>query len=405
MKYLDVSSTGGLLSVAGIPFEKLAFTHDIDSLKDLCTSLVKIESTVDEWNLVRMDAEHYLFTLDAKACSPKMLAAIGDSLMDTLANFKASPLEGTLIINIFELGKVVCETSEIGGVTHIDHVHEPRTLKGRKVPLGDAFDGKTIVLKMSWQPRINDTDVTRQLAMVHGINNLDCIVSMSKDVPSNARTTDFILTADSNNGRYYGSYTVQIEWTGRRPHRATSRVAAEPVKENIDELLRNRSGREITIHPDRTPSAADLYADLLDEADVELPRMPLFLPVAWPDDTRDQPTKVMLCVSPDDNEYTGSVWVTINWRKSVTIDNRLHINSLFNGREGLTLNLERHTHITADAVFSALCAKCVTAMPDVKLVNNEWKIQLSDMYTLVDISVSPDDSHFYGDLKVHINWL
>ena len=88
-----------------------------------------------------------------------------------------------------------------------------------------------------------------------------------------------------------------------------------------------------------------------------------------------------------------------------TIDNRQHINTLFNGREGLTLNLERHTRITADAVFGALCAKNVSPTPQVELVSKEWEVRQIDMYTLVDISVSPDDPHFYGDLKVHINWL
>lgn len=404
MKYLDVSSTGGVLSVARIPFEKLDFTHDIDSLKDLCTSLIKFESTVDEWNIVRMDAEHYLFSLDSKACSPKMLAAIADSLMDTLANFKASPSEGTLVVNIFEVGKVLYETSEMGGVTHIDHVHEARSQPDPKSPLSDAFGDEPITLKMPWQARVTDIDVVGQLAKVHGITKLDSLVDLAIDVPSNTRTTQFTLMADEHNRYFYGSYTLQIEWTGRRPHRI-ARSVPEQVKEHIDELLGTKTRRELTIHPDRSPSAADLYADLLEEADIELPRMPLFMPVAWPKDMRDQPTKVQLYVSPEDNDYTGAVWVIINWRKPATLENRLHINTLFNGRDGLTLNLERHTRITADAVFGALCAKNVSPTPQVELVSKEWEVRQIDMYTLVDITVSPDDPHFYGDLKVHINWL
>ena len=188
MQYLSVRATGGLLTIDGIPFHTLEFVHDIDSLKDLCTSLVKFESKLDEWNLIRMDAEHYLSSLNAQACSPRMLKALGDSLLDSLASFKAEPIEGELIINVVEKGIVslTVETSELGGVTHIDHVHEERQPRGRKRSLREVFSSEQITLKMPWMPLVTDVDVLSQLAKDHGIDDLGEMVSVSNAVPGNA---------------------------------------------------------------------------------------------------------------------------------------------------------------------------------------------------------------------------
>lgn len=310
MQYLSVRATEGLLTIDGIPFQTLEFTHDIDSLKDLCTSLVKFESKLDEWNLIRMDAEHYLFSLNAKACSPRMLKALGDSLLDSLASFKAEPIEGELIINVVEKGIVslTVETSELGGVTHIDHVHEERQPRGRKRPLREAFSSEQITLKMPWMPLVTDVDVLSQLARAHGIDDLGVMVSVSNGVPGNTRLSHFTLAADSLNDRYHGTYTVEIEWTGRRPHRQAPRP--EPVKENIDKLL-GCLRYDIQRDFERTPTAEELFNILAEDAGLELTRTPLFMPLAWPDDRSDPPTKVQLCVSPDDNDYTGNVWVFV----------------------------------------------------------------------------------------------
>lgn len=405
MKYLSVHATGGVMTIDRIPFERLEFTHDIDSLKDLCTSLVKIESTVDEWDLIRIDAKHYLSTLSTQTCSPKMLEALGDSLMDSLANFKATPIEGELIISIIERGSVVYELTEAGGITHIDHVHEVASPCGKKRPLREAFAVEQLTLKMPWQPRVTDIDVLSQLARAHGIDNLGMIVGVSNDVPGDTRLSHFTLVADQYNDTYHGSYTVNIEWTGRRPQRSAARAEPVSVKEDIDQLLGADTQRELTVHPDSSPSAAELYADLLSSVDVELPRMPLFMPVVWPKDMRDKPTKVQLYVSPEDDTYTGDVWVIINWRTSVTIEGRVHLSSMFDGVENHKLILGRRTSITADDVYAALCKHASKALPGVKLNRAGWKIRLVDFETLVEITVSPEDDNFYGSLRVRINWV
>lgn len=310
MQYLSVRATEGLLTIDSIPFQTLEFTHDIDSLKDLCTSLVRFESRLDEWSLIRMDAEHYLFSLRSQACSPRMLKALGDSLLDSLANFKAEPIEGELIINIVEVGTsaLAVETSEIGGVIHIDHVHETQSVRGKKRPLREAFDTEQLTLRMPWMPLVTDVDVLTHLARDHGIDNLGEMVSVSNGVPGNTRLSHFTLAADSLNDRYHGTYTVEIEWTGRRPHRSASRP--EPVKENIDKLL-GCLRYDVQQDFESTPGAEELFSILAKDAGLELTRMPLFMPLAWPDDRSDPPTKVQLCVSPDDNDYAGNVWVFV----------------------------------------------------------------------------------------------
>lgn len=416
MQYLNVRATEGLLTIDSIPFQTLEFTHDIDSLKDLCTSLVRFESRLDEWGLIRMDAEHYLSSLKSQACSPKMLTALGDSLLDSLANFKAEPIEGELIINVIEVGAVIygkgkddgvpltLETTEIGGVTHVDHVHEERQPRGRKRPLREAFSSEQITLKMPWQARVTDIDVLSQLARVHGIDNLGELVSVSNDIPGNTRLSHFTLTADSLNDRYHGTYTVAIEWVGRRPHRTTS--VPEPVKENIDILLGAHARYEITLNPELSPSAEELFSILAEDAGLELPRAPLFMPAVWPNDGRTAPVKVQLYVSIDDNDYTGSVWVIVNWRSRARKgQEKRHISHLFNGRENHNLKMMRCGSITPYGVFAALNRHSGEATPDVLFTDANWTIGDNDTATQVGLSVSSDDVNYYGSLNVHINWV
>lgn len=310
MQYLSVRATEGLLSIDGIPFQTLEFTHDIDSLKDLCTSLVKFDSKLDEWNLIRMDAVHYLFSLNAQACSPRMLKALGDSLLDSLASFKTEPIEGELIINVVEKGIVslTVETSELGGVTHIDHVHEERQPRGRKRPLREVFSSEQITLKMPWMPLVTDVDVLSQLAKGHGIDNLGEMVSVSNAVPGNTRLSHFTLTADSLNDRFHGTYTVEIVWTGRRPHRPASRP--EPEKRHISCLFNGNVMHNVKMMRCTTIKPHEVYYSLAKVTDGAMPDVQ-FTGTSWNIDPSEDETEVELIVSVDDPNYHGSLNVHI----------------------------------------------------------------------------------------------
>ena len=476
MNYLKIRATHGNLTIAGIPFTTLEFSHDIDNVSDLCESLIKFDSPLIAWEHLVRDAKCYLEAIKGKTCSKAMLNAMAESIMKTLSSFDSRTPEGEMQVAIMSYDQlmesfvdpeplakqhigdflgcrhgvklsipwvpsiasgdianriarqfgvrlssvdVVNDVWEVSKHTplatmtlHITPDHPTlfgelpvsvlwETVKTNVLrPLQDAIQVVgDVEIEMPWTANLTDIDVAGALCRKYGIDTLGEMVDSTMAIPNGCNDTIFTLGAASTNGVYTGELRVRVNFTTRTP--ARRRLPTVTAKTNILDLLKGMDDYTITLDKDVAPSASELFTILLDRVGHMPSTMPEFMPAAWLAYVNTPNTKIQLYVSPNDNNYTGELWVIIK-RK---LGRKSRVSQLFDGEPFRSISMARQTRVTADQVFDKLFGTSKDPRPVVKLVEDVWEVSetsVSDTYTL---AVSPDDEYFRGTLTVNITWI
>lgn len=476
MNYLKIRATHGNLTIAGIPFTTLEFSHDIDSVSDLCESLIKFESPLIAWERLVRDAKCYLDAIKGKTCSKAMLNAMAESIMKSLSSFDSRTPEGEMQVEIMSYDRLmesfvdpeplakqhICDfmgcrhgvklslpwvpsiasgdianriarqygvrLSSVDVVNDVWEVskHTPlatmtlhitpdhptlfgelpvsvlwETTKTNALrPLHDAIPVVgDVEIEIPWTANLTDIDVAGALCRKYGIDMLGEMIDSTVAIPSGCREIFFTLGAASTNDMYAGELKVRVKFTGRTTIRR--RMPEATAKTNIADLLKGMDDHTITLDRDVAPSASELFSVLLDRVGHMPATMPVFMPAAWPADINIPNAKIQLYVSPDDNYYTGELWVIIE-RK---VGRKSRVSRLFNGETFLSINMERQATVTADQIFDKLFGTSKDPRPVVNIMEESWEVSetsVSDTYT---IAVSQNDEYFRGALTVNVTWI